>query len=886
MKKVVANKTTDIFDKAGGTKVGDMFVNDDATATGKTDGAFTEIDFGDGTPAVWVRTADLDFEEPEPKPFELNKFVKDCIFVDRMINLLPTTAPFFISADFLIARALIETGLQPAGERVPRSGAVGPMQISSDQWKTFLDNADSSLTKDYLPRDFDEPLAQIRAAGYRMFADAGAYCKIKEQKGTDPSDKGFLPTYLDLFHSYLLDGADAVFAIADAQGSAAGNAKTMKELLDGILKQEEVDRLFLERATYLGTAGASKTVGQFVDETEAKLTAALKQAFDLIRQHAPEELPTEPANPTIMVVPVDPGNVARLPATGPVDFATLKAPANETFWPVITDDHQALVVSYQDTADKIIGANGRKFFADRRNGARHHVGLDVFCKDGDVVVACAKGRIVNFYSFYKSGIGEDTFALFIEHDGVVVNYGEVKGDAPAKFNWRVGDEVEAGQQIAHVSSTNMIHFETYLPGTTQNSRWLAGGAKPPSLRNPTLLLLNLAANATRIGIDGRRSVGSGGSGRIAGGAGESVSIDLKDLQTLARTIYGEAGSETEPPAAREGVAHVVMNRLQRRLLGDDTVFKVCRHDKEFSCWNADAPNLPRIISMVAGADPVFDECSEIAEGVMKGLLPDNTGGATHYYSETAARPDWANPPARQTVKIGTRLFFTDVNVANRGSTVITPRPGPAGGSSGARYQPSSPEAARILGGIIELANRANPVEFAFRGVKFLAMLEGGQLMFDSELQLDTDGWPGGGGVGDRTHLAQTSYRYANNSSINANEVPFFVLPLPRTWPAKFGIKLGDLAAVVFKNRLAFATFADFGPSTKLGEGSIELHRRLGVERLRNGRIIDSGMGPGVITIVFPGSRLTSAPMDQRSLLNHIETNGGLLFQRIGGNRPS
>jgi hypothetical protein len=322
---------------------------------------------------------------------------------------------------------------------------------------------------------------------------------------------------------------------------------------------------------------------------------------------------------------------------------------------------------------------------------------------------------------------------------------------------------------------------------------------------------------------------------------------------------------------------VVMNRLQGKLLGDDTVFKVCRHDKEFSCWNADAPNLPRIISMVAGADPVFNECSDIAERVMKGLLADHTGGATHYCSEAAARPTWANPPARQTVKLGTRLFFTNVNVVSRGPTVIIPRLDPT------RYQPSSPEAVKILGGVAGLANRANPLESAFRGVKFLATLPDGQLMFDSELQLDTDGWPGGGGAGDRTHLELTSYRYADNHSINANEVPFFVLPLPRMWPAKFGIKLGDLAAVVFKNKLAFATFADFGPATKLGEGSIELHRRLGVERLINGRIKDVGMGPGVITIVFPGTKLARAPADQPTLLNHIETNGRLLFQQLGGN---
>jgi hypothetical protein len=215
-----------------------------------------------------------------------------------------------------------------------------------------------------------------------------------------------------------------------------------------------------------------------------------------------------------------------------------------------------------------------------------------------------------------------------------------------------------------------------------------------------------------------------------------------------------------------------------------------------------------------------------------------------------------------------------------GATVVAPH----NGSGSITYQPS-PEAREILADIMKLVERSKPVTSSFRGVRFLATLPDGQLFFDSELQLDTDGWPGGLAAGDRFHQEQTSYRYASNKSINANEVPFFVLPLPRTWPSQFGIKMGDLAAVVFKNKLAFAILADAGPSTKLGEGSIELLRRLGQERLKNGRIINSGMGPGVVTIVFPGSGPVERLTDQDALMTYIEDNGRRLFLGIGGKVP-
>jgi murein DD-endopeptidase MepM/ murein hydrolase activator NlpD len=124
--------------------------------------------------------------------------------------------------------------------------------------------------------------------------------------------------------------------------------------------------------------------------------------------------------------------------------------------------------------------------------------MDIFCVEGNVVLAIANGTIVNYYPFY-----EGTNALFIAHDGVVVNYGEVMPGAEEKFNWNLSQKknlnVQAGQPIALVGRLNMIHFEAYRPNTTKNARWMQdGSAAPADLLNPTKLLLGLAAKAIRV----------------------------------------------------------------------------------------------------------------------------------------------------------------------------------------------------------------------------------------------------------------------------------------------------------------------------------------------------------------------------------------------------
>jgi hypothetical protein len=63
--------------------------------------------------------------------------------------------------------------------------------------------------------------------------------------------------------------------------------------------------------------------------------------------------------------------------------------------------------------------------------------------------------------------------------------------------------------------------------------------------------------------------------------------------------------------------------------------------------------------------------------------------------------------------------------------------------------------------------------------------------------------------------------------VNAETIPYYVLPL--AFAAKTGIKIraGDLARVTWNNTSVYAIFADEGPEDIIGEGSIKLIEALG-----------------------------------------------------------
>jgi hypothetical protein len=102
--------------------------------------------------------------------------------------------------------------------------------------------------------------------------------------------------------------------------------------------------------------------------------------------------------------------------------------------------------------------------------------------------------------------------------------------------------------------------------------------------------------------------------------------------------------------------------------------------------------------------------------------------------------------------------------------------------------------------------------------------------------------------------------------VDASKVPYFVLPGGHSG----GAVLGDFAAVVNlkTDKVAFAIYADVGPSSEIGEGSAALGEALGRKR---GEDLD------LVYVVFPGS----GNRKPRSA-DEINEKGGQLFKAWGG----
>jgi hypothetical protein len=144
---------------------------------------------------------------------------------------------------------------------------------------------------------------------------------------------------------------------------------------------------------------------------------------------------------------------------------------------------------------------------------------------------------------------------------------------------------------------------------------------------------------------------------------------------------------------------------------------------------------------------------------------------------------------------------------------------------------------QLFDGIAQKANRA----------RRLTQIDDGTVYFRAGMAIDADGSPRARQI-DPYGQTETSLRYKNGASVNAEKVNYFVLPLGQY--QQFGVRKGDIAAVRYGDEVRFAVFADAGPSHKLGEGSMALAASLGINpNPRSG----GTHRPEVEYIVFPGS---------------------------------
>lgn len=144
-------------------------------------------------------------------------------------------------------------------------------------------------------------------------------------------------------------------------------------------------------------------------------------------------------------------------------------------------------------------------------------------------------------------------------------------------------------------------------------------------------------------------------------------MDLQTLQTkltplavtpavvVALTLWGEARGEGHDGLVAVGC--VIRNRVEHpRWWGDDFT-AVCLDPWQFSCWNTDDPNLPKMLHVAGVPDADYAAALDVAEGVIGGVTPDPTQDADSYFDVRMAEPpSWA-ARAAHTVDIGHHTFY-------------------------------------------------------------------------------------------------------------------------------------------------------------------------------------------------------------------------------------
>lgn len=139
---------------------------------------------------------------------------------------------------------------------------------------------------------------------------------------------------------------------------------------------------------------------------------------------------------------------------------------------------------------------------------------------------------------------------------------------------------------------------------------------------------------------------------------------LNDREYIGLTLYGEARGESLE--GKVAVANVLKNRVQSGRWGKNYE-AVTLAPKQFSCWNGNDPNLPKLRALadalsdgITPSDPALGACLWVADGLLGGHLPNPVQDATHYFAVSMKdAPAWSRS-GEFVARVGNHLFFAKV----------------------------------------------------------------------------------------------------------------------------------------------------------------------------------------------------------------------------------
>ncbi|MFI1015185.1 glycoside hydrolase family 75 protein [Streptomyces sp. NPDC020965] len=138
----------------------------------------------------------------------------------------------------------------------------------------------------------------------------------------------------------------------------------------------------------------------------------------------------------------------------------------------------------------------------------------------------------------------------------------------------------------------------------------------------------------------------------------------------------------------------------------------------------------------------------------------------------------------------------------------------------------------------------------------------GAVFWQADMDIDCDGQvtTACNATTDRTFLPDTSFHQSDGKPLNAERLPYVVVPIPSTiWKyADHGIRGGGVVAVVYDGKVRYGVVGDTGPAAIIGEASYGMAKALGIDPNPS----TGGVSSGVTYILFKNSKVT--PIESHS----------------------
>ena len=241
----------------------------------ETADGFTFVKLASDETTGWIEPFLLTgYERPE---VDKDTFILSCLAAEYDTNVADNTDPFFVSADFVLARAILETNISNLSERA-RGPTFGPLAVTRDEWGQFVQEYRN--IDDFPKSGWDDPISQIWAASYRMRRDARAFSRVATAQGGDP----VMPTYVDLFHAYRTSSPELAAALSKAQSGDNGTLQPLRAILETTLGAQRAGDLASAQPDLYGTP----TIAALNTAATALLEKLLNDASARIAKLAPQ----------------------------------------------------------------------------------------------------------------------------------------------------------------------------------------------------------------------------------------------------------------------------------------------------------------------------------------------------------------------------------------------------------------------------------------------------------------------------------------------------------------------------------------------------------------------------------------------------------------------